>query len=76
MPETTKRDLIPRLTATWAWFLTSLQTFGGLAGQIAVMQRVLVEEKRRIGQQRFLHALNYRMLPPDPQAQHLAIYVG
>ena len=54
----------------------SLQTFGGPAGQIAVMQRTLVDEKRWIGQQRFLHALNYCMLLPGPEAQQLAIYIG
>ncbi|MFB9688212.1 chromate transporter [Amycolatopsis plumensis] len=76
MPEAPSRDLVPLRTATWAWFLISLQTFGGPAGQIAVMQRVLVEEKRWIGQQRFLHALNFCMLLPGPEAQQLAIYVG
>ncbi|GAA1299357.1 chromate efflux transporter [Saccharothrix xinjiangensis] len=70
------RDVVPLRTATRAWFLISLQTFGGPAGQIAVMQRTLVEEKRWIGQQRFLHALNYCMLLPGPEAQQLAIYVG
>ena len=70
------RDLVPFRTAVRAWFLISLQTFGGPAGQIAVMQRVLVEEKRWIGQKRFLHALNYCMLLPGPEAQQLAIYVG
>jgi len=54
----------------------SLQTFGGPAGQIAVMQRTLVDERRWIGQQRFLHALNYCMLLPGPEAQQLAIYSG
>ncbi|MET8800010.1 chromate efflux transporter [Nocardia sp. NPDC004568] len=72
----TTTDLIPLRTATKAWFLISLQTFGGPAGQIAVMQRTLVEEKRWIGQQRFLHALNYCMLLPGPEAQQLAIYIG
>ena len=62
--------------ATRAWFLISLQTFGGPAGQIAVMQRTLVDEKRWIGQGRFLHALNYCMLLPGPEAQQLAIYIG
>ncbi len=76
MAETASRDVIPLRTATKAWFLISLQTFGGPAGQIAVMQRTLVEEKRWIGQQRFLHALNYCMLLPGPEAQQLAIYVG
>ena len=70
------RDLVPFGTAVRTWFLVSLQTFGGPAGQIAVMQRTLVEEKRWIGQKRFLHALNYCMLLPGPEAQQLAIYVG
>ncbi|GAA5063411.1 chromate transporter [Thermocatellispora tengchongensis] len=69
-------DVIPFGQAVRAWFLISLQTFGGPAGQIAVMQRTLVEEKRWIGQQRFNHALNYCMLLPGPEAQQLAIYVG
>ncbi|MFE2757295.1 chromate efflux transporter [Actinosynnema sp. NPDC059335] len=76
MPDTRSGDVIPLRTATKAWFLISLQTFGGPAGQIAVMQRTLVEEKRWIGRQRFLHALNYCMLLPGPEAQQLAIYVG
>ena len=69
-------DLIPLREATKAWFAISLQTFGGPAGQIAVMQHKLVDEKRWIGQQRFLHALNYCMLLPGPEAQQLAIYTG
>ncbi|WP_219419974.1 chromate efflux transporter [Pseudonocardia nigra] len=75
-PATSMRDLVPFRSAVRAWFLVSLQTFGGPAGQIAVMQRMLVEEKRWIGQKRFLHALNYCMLLPGPEAQQLAIYVG
>jgi len=70
------RDLVPFGHAVRTWFLISLQTFGGPAGQIAVMQRALVEEKRWIGQRRFLHALNYCMLLPGPEAQQLAIYIG
>src|SRR5687767_974428 len=69
-------DVIPLREATRAWFAISLQTFGGPAGQIAVMQRILVDEKRWIGQQRFLHALNYCMLLPGPEAQQLATYIG
>ncbi|HSV37645.1 MAG TPA: chromate efflux transporter [Nocardioidaceae bacterium] len=69
-------DVIPLREATRAWFAISLQTFGGPAGQIAVMQHKLVDEKRWIGQQRFLHALNYCMLLPGPEAQQLAIYTG
>jgi chromate transporter len=71
-----RRDLVPFAAATRTWFEVSLQTFGGPAGQIAVMQRMLVDEKRWIGQQRFLHALNYCMVLPGPEAQQLAIYVG
>ncbi len=69
-------DVIPLREATRTWFAISLQTFGGPAGQIAVMQHKLVDEKRWIGQRRFLHALNYCMLLPGPEAQQLAIYVG
>ena len=70
------RDVVPLRDATRAWFRISLQTFGGPAGQIAVMQRALVDEARWIGQQRFLHALNFCMLLPGPEAQQLAIYIG
>ncbi len=70
------RDVISLREATRAWFAISLQTFGGPAGQIAVMQRTLVEEKRWIGQQRFLFALSYCTLLPGPEAQQLATYVG
>jgi chromate transporter len=69
-------DVIPLREATKAWFGISLQTFGGPAGQIAVMQRTLVDEKRWIGQRRFLHALSYCTLLPGPEAQQLSIYVG
>ncbi|MEJ7743353.1 MAG: chromate efflux transporter [Nocardioidaceae bacterium] len=68
--------MVPFRTAVRTWFAISLQTFGGPAGQIAVMQRVLVDELRWIGPQRFLHALNYCMLLPGPEAQQLAIYTG
>jgi chromate transporter len=70
------RDLVPFDEALRTWGAVALQTFGGPAGQIAVMQRVLVDEKRWIGQRRFLHALNYCMLLPGPEAQQLAIYIG
>ena len=53
-----------------------LISFGGPAGQIALMHKELVEERRWIGEQRFLHALNYCMLLPGPEAQQLATYVG
>lgn len=62
--------------AFWVWFRIAALSFGGPAGQIAVMHRILVEEKRWIGEQRFLHALNYCMLLPGPEAQQLATYIG
>jgi chromate transporter len=70
------RAVIPFKTATKAWFSISLRTFGGPAGQIAVMHRELVEERRWIGENRFLHALSYCTLLPGPEAQQLAIYLG
>jgi chromate transporter len=70
------RDVVPFRTATRAWFAISLRTFGGPAGQIAVMHRELVDERRWIGEQRFLHALSYCTLLPGPEAQQLAIYLG
>jgi len=62
--------------ATKLWLKIGLLGFGGPAGQIALMHRLLVEEKRWIGEARFLHALNYCMLLPGPEAQQLATYVG
>lgn len=62
--------------AVRTWARVGLLSFGGPAGQIAVMHRILVEEKRWIGENRFLHALNYCMLLPGPEAQQLAIYIG
>lgn len=62
--------------ATKAWAAISLQTFGGPAGQIAVMQRALVDERQWISQRRFLFALSYCTLLPGPEAQQLATYVG
>src|SRR3954454_15311556 len=62
--------------ATWTWARVAILSFGGPAGQIAVMHRILVEEKNWISEGRFLHALNYCMLLPGPEAQQLATYVG
>ena len=62
--------------AFWVWLRIAILSFGGPAGQIAVMHRILVDEKRWIGEQRFLHALNYCMLLPGPEAQQLATYIG
>ncbi|HZH28792.1 MAG TPA: chromate efflux transporter [Azospirillaceae bacterium] len=62
--------------AVRTWARIAALSFGGPAGQIAVMHRILVEEKRWIGETRFLHALNYCMLLPGPEAQQLAVYIG
>lgn len=67
---------VPFSDAVKVWARVAALSFGGPAGQIAVMHRILVEEKRWIGERRFLHALNYCMLLPGPEAQQLAIYVG
>jgi chromate transporter len=62
--------------AARVWARIAALSFGGPAGQIAVMHRILVEEKKWIGEERFLHALNYCMLLPGPEAQQLATYIG
>ncbi|PSC05971.1 chromate transporter [Alsobacter soli] len=62
--------------AVVVWARVAALSFGGPAGQIAVMHRILVDEKRWISENRFLHALNYCMLLPGPEAQQLATYVG
>jgi chromate transporter len=67
---------IPFAEAVAVWARVAALSFGGPAGQIAVMHRIIVEEKRWIGEQRFLHALNYCMLLPGPEAQQLAVYIG
>jgi len=67
---------IPLREAVWTWWRIALLSFGGPAGQIAVMHRILVDEKKWISEQRFLHALNYCMLLPGPEAQQLATYIG
>ncbi len=62
--------------ALGVWLRVAAYSFGGPAGQIAVMQRILVDEKRWFSQNRFLHAMNYTMLLPGPEAQQLATYGG
>ena len=62
--------------ATRIWARVAALSFGGPAGQIAVMHRILVDERNWISEERFLHALNYCMLLPGPEAQQLAIYIG
>ena len=62
--------------ATRVWLHIALLSFGGPAGQIALMHRVLVDQKKWISERRFLHALNFCMLLPGPEAQQLATYIG
>lgn len=69
-------DLVSLSEAVKVWARVAALSFGGPAGQIAVMHRILVDEKRWIGEHRFLHALNYCMLLPGPEAHQLAIYIG
>jgi chromate transporter len=78
-PAELHRDGTPRIPfgdALRTWVRVGLLSFGGPAGQIAVMHRILVEEKRWISEARFLHALNFCMLLPGPEAQQLATYIG
>lgn len=76
----TLAEAVPRhptlAEATAVWAKIGLLSFGGPAGQIALMHRELVEERRWISESRFLHALNFCMLLPGPEAQQLATYVG
>jgi chromate transporter len=67
---------VPFAEAARVWARVAAQSFGGPAGQIAVMHRILVEEKRWVSEERFLHALSYCMLLPGPEAQQLATYLG
>ncbi|MGA1804263.1 chromate efflux transporter [Rhizobium sp. HT1-10] len=69
-------DLVPLREAIKVWVRVAALSFGGPAGQIAVMHRIVVDEKRWVGEHRFLHALNYCMLLPGPEAHQLAIYLG
>jgi chromate transporter len=73
---TTTPDHVPFWQAFLFWLKLGFISFGGPAGQIAVMHQELVEQKRWISEKRFLHALNYCMLLPGPEAQQLAIYIG
>jgi len=67
---------IPFRDAVRFWLKLGCISFGGPAGQIAIMHRELVEQRRWISEGRFLHALNYCMLLPGPEAQQLATYIG
>src|SRR5438132_1131630 len=85
MAEATAGDTVPRTRqahgvllseAFRVWLRVAGLSFGGPAGQIAVMHRIIVDEKKWIGESRFLHALSYCMLLPGPEAHQLAIYIG
>ena len=67
---------VPFRDALRLWIQVGLNSFGGPAGQIAVMHRLVVDERRWVSETRFLHALNYCMLLPGPEAQQLATYLG
>src|SRR3954468_10243799 len=67
---------VPFSAALRFWTYLGFISFGGPAGQIAIMHRELVEQKRWISERRFLHALNYCMVLPGPEAQQLATYIG
>ncbi len=75
-PEPSQGEPVPRGEAFAFWLRLGFISFGGPAGQIAIMHRELVERRRWISEQRFLHALNYCMLLPGPEAQQLATYLG
>jgi chromate transporter len=62
--------------AVWVWAKIGFLSFGGPAGQVALMHRELVETRKWVDEERFLHALNYCMLLPGPEAQQLAAYLG
>ncbi|HNV58569.1 MAG TPA: chromate transporter, partial [Rhodoferax sp.] len=76
LTQTLAKRAIPFGEAFRFWLKLGFISFGGPAGQIAIMHRELVEEKRWISESRFLHALNYCMLLPGPEAQQLATYIG
>src|SRR5688500_17205863 len=67
---------VPFSEAFRFWIKLGFISFGGPAGQIAIMHKELVDKKRWLSDERFLHALNYCMLLPGPEAQQLAIYIG
>jgi chromate transporter len=69
-------EKLPFKEALKVWIRVGIHSFGGPAGQIAVMYKILVEEKKWISENRFLHAMNYCMLLPGPEAQQLATYIG
>jgi chromate transporter len=75
-PISSPKDELPFAAAAWVWLRIGVLGFGGPAGQIALLQREVVERRRWLDEERFLHALNYCMLLPGPEAQQLVTYVG
>lgn len=75
-PDTVEPRPVTLVEATRVWGYIGLNSFGGPAGQIAVMHREVVDKRRWLSEARFLHALNYCMVLPGPEAQQLATYVG
>ena len=76
LPDTAPPPPVSFWQALAFWLKLGFVSFGGPAGQIALMHKELVENRRWISEQRFLHALNYCMLLPGPEAQQLATYIG
>ena len=76
LPRDTRPLPVTMSDAFWYWLKLGFISFGGPAGQIALMHTELVERRRWISEQRFLHALNYCMLLPGPEATQLAVYIG
>lgn len=76
LPGAATRTSIGLFEAFWFWLKLGFISFGGPAGQISIMHQELVERRRWISERRFLHALNYCMLLPGPEAQQLATYIG
>jgi chromate transporter len=74
--ELSRPEAISLREAFWFWLKLGFISFGGPAGQISIMHQELVERRRWISERRFLHALNYCMLLPGPEAQQLATYIG
>ena len=75
-PDPTKPPPVTLWTAFVYWLKLGFVSFGGPAGQMAMMHTELVERRRWISEHRFLHALNYTMVLPGPEAQQLATYIG
>jgi chromate transporter len=76
IPSFPNREPVSFRESFFVWLRVALLSFGGPAAQIAVMHRIIVDEKKWLDERRFLHALNFCMLLPGPEAQQLATYIG